>query len=86
MAPMKPWLPCTACHAWLPLVSRTCSAAGLPCHGLTCLCMHSMPQSVVLQIEDMLKRSFAEFHAQRAQPEALRALEEGQARLAALQV
>ncbi len=49
--------------------------------------MHTIHvQFVVLQIEDMLKRSFAEFHAQRAQPEALRALEEGQARLAALQV
>ena len=49
--------------------------------------MHAIyAEIVVLQIEDMLKRSFAEFHAQRAQPEALRALEEGQARLAALQV
>ena len=49
--------------------------------------MHAVHvQTVVLQIEDMLKRSFAEFHAQRAQPEALRALEEGQSRLAALQV
>ena len=32
----------------------------------------------------MLKRSFAEFHAQRAQPELLAALERGQGALAAL--
>ena len=32
----------------------------------------------------MLKRSFAEFHAQRAAPEALQALERGQECLAAL--
>ena len=32
----------------------------------------------------MLKRSFAEFHAQRAAPEALEALQKGQQRLAQL--
>lgn len=32
----------------------------------------------------MLRRSFAEFHAQRAQPELLQALEKGQAALARL--
>lgn len=32
----------------------------------------------------MLKRSFAEFHAQRAAPEALEALQQGQRRLAQL--
>lgn len=32
----------------------------------------------------MLRRSFAEFHAQRAQPELLQALERGQAALARL--
>ena len=32
----------------------------------------------------MLKRSFAEFHAQRAAPEALEALQKGQERLAQL--
>ncbi|KAL4444150.1 hypothetical protein ABPG75_011887 [Micractinium tetrahymenae] len=37
-----------------------------------------------LKVEDMLKRSFAEFHAQRAQPELLQALERGQAALARL--
>lgn len=34
------------------------------------------------QVEDMLKRSFAEFHAQKAQPESLAAIEKGQAALA----
>ena len=34
-----------------------------------------------LQVEDMLKRSFAEFHAQRAAPDALEALQKGRARL-----
>lgn len=38
----------------------------------------------LLQVEDMLKRSFAEFHAQRAHPELLQALEKGQAALARL--
>ncbi|KAL4421866.1 hypothetical protein ABPG77_003668 [Micractinium sp. CCAP 211/92] len=37
-----------------------------------------------LKVEDMLKRSFAEFHAQRSQPELLQALERGQAALARL--
>ncbi|KAK9806276.1 hypothetical protein WJX72_008182 [[Myrmecia] bisecta] len=37
-----------------------------------------------LKVEDMLKRSFAEFRAQRAAPEALQALEKGQAALSAL--
>ncbi|CAL8471306.1 g10848 [Coccomyxa elongata] len=37
-----------------------------------------------LKVEDMLKRSFAEFHAQRAAPEALEGLRAGQQRLAAL--
>jgi antiviral helicase SKI2 len=37
-----------------------------------------------LQVEDMLKRSFAEFHAQRAAPEAQQALAKGRERLAAL--
>jgi antiviral helicase SKI2 len=37
-----------------------------------------------MQVEDMLKRSFAEFHAQRAAPEALEGLHAGQQRLAAL--
>ena len=37
-----------------------------------------------MQVEDMLKRSFAEFHAQRAAPEALEALQQGQRRLAQL--
>lgn len=37
-----------------------------------------------MQVEDMLKRSFAEFHAQRAAPEALEGLRLGQQRLAAL--
>ena len=32
----------------------------------------------------MLKRSFAEFHAQKAQPESLEAIEKGQAALARL--
>lgn len=36
------------------------------------------------QVEDMLKRSFAEFHAQRAAPEAREALAAGKAALAAL--
>ena len=36
------------------------------------------------QVEDMLKRSFAEFHAQRSHPEALQKLAEGKARLEAL--
>ncbi len=36
------------------------------------------------QVEDMLKRSFAEFHAQRSHPEALQKLAEGKARLDAL--
>ena len=36
------------------------------------------------QVEDMLKRSFAEFHAQRAAPEAIEGLRLGQQRLAAL--
>ena len=39
---------------------------------------------MVRQVEDMLKRSFAEFHAQRAQPETLLAVEKGQAALAAV--
>lgn len=38
----------------------------------------------VPQVEDMLKRSFAEFRSQRAQPELLEALEKGQAALARL--
>ncbi|KAL0030068.1 hypothetical protein WJX79_004816 [Trebouxia sp. C0005] len=37
-----------------------------------------------LKVEDMLKRSFAEFHAQRSHPEALQKLAEGKARLDAL--
>ena len=37
-----------------------------------------------LQVEDMLKRSFAEFHAQRSHPEALQKLAEGKARLETL--
>ncbi|KAI3427058.1 hypothetical protein D9Q98_006998 [Chlorella vulgaris] len=37
-----------------------------------------------LKVEDMLKRSFAEFRSQRAQPELLEALEKGQAALARL--
>ncbi|KAL3159262.1 hypothetical protein ABBQ32_011226 [Trebouxia sp. C0010 RCD-2024] len=37
-----------------------------------------------LKVEDMLKRSFAEFHAQRSHPEALQKLAEGKARLEAL--
>ncbi|KAK9827734.1 hypothetical protein WJX81_007278 [Elliptochloris bilobata] len=37
-----------------------------------------------LKVEDMLKRSFAEFHAQRAAPEAREALAAGKAALAAL--
>ena len=36
------------------------------------------------QVEDMLKRSFAEFHAQRSHPEALQKLAEGKARLEGL--
>lgn len=36
------------------------------------------------QVEDMLRRSFAEFHAQRAQPELLAALEKGRAALGRL--
>ena len=40
--------------------------------------------AMVHQVEDMLKRSFAEFHAQRAQPETLLAVEKGQAALAAV--
>lgn len=39
----------------------------------------------VLQVEDMLRRSFAEFHAQRAQPGKTAALTAGQAQLAAYQ-
>ena len=38
----------------------------------------------MLQVEDMLKRSFAEFHAQRSHPEALQKLAEGKAHLEAL--
>lgn len=43
-------------------------------------------QSVLVctQIEDMLKRSFAEFHAQRSHPEALQKLAEGTSLLQAL--
>lgn len=37
------------------------------------------------QVEDMLRRSFAEFHAQRAQPGKTAALAAGQAQLAAYQ-
>lgn len=37
---------------------------------------------IARQVEDMLKRSFAEFHAQKAQPESLLAMEKGQAALA----
>lgn len=37
-----------------------------------------------MQIEDMLKRSFAEFHAQRSHPEALQKLAEGTSLLQAL--
>jgi len=37
-----------------------------------------------VQVEDMLKRSFLEFHAQKAAPEALVALEKGRAALARL--
>lgn len=37
-----------------------------------------------LKVEDMLKRSFAEFHAQQSHPEALQKLAEGNARLNAL--
>jgi antiviral helicase SKI2 len=40
--------------------------------------------SRLLQVEDMLKRSFLEFHAQKAAPEAVKALARGQAALAAL--
>lgn len=36
------------------------------------------------QVEDMLKRSFLEFHAQKAAPEAAAALARGQSALAAL--
>jgi antiviral helicase SKI2 len=39
---------------------------------------------VSLQVEDMLKRSFLEFHAQKAAPEALIAVEKGHAALARL--
>ena len=37
-----------------------------------------------VKVEDMLKRSFAEFHAQKAQPESRLALERGQKALAAI--
>jgi len=39
---------------------------------------------LVWQVEDMLKRSFLEFHAQKAAPEALVALQKGRDALARL--
>ena len=39
----------------------------------------------MLQVEDMLKRSFAEARAQQAAPETVKAIEQGQGQLAALQ-
>ena len=44
----------------------------------------SLYGSACVQVEDMLKRSFAEFHAQRSHPEALQKLAEGKARLEGL--
>ena len=44
----------------------------------------SLSASACVQVEDMLKRSFAEFHAQRSHPEALQKLAEGKARLEGL--
>jgi antiviral helicase SKI2 len=41
--------------------------------------------AISAQVEDMLRRSFAEFHAQRAQPGKSAALAAGQAQLAAYQ-
>ena len=38
-----------------------------------------------MQVEDMLKRSFAEARAQQAAPETVKAIEQGQGQLAALQ-
>ena len=56
-----------------------------------CLALLCRPNNLTLnavaaraQVEDMLKRSFAEFHAQRAAPEAREALAAGEAALAAL--
>lgn len=45
------------------------------------LCILVLTHESCTQVEDMLKRSFAEFHAQKAQPESLEALEKGQAAL-----
>ncbi len=55
------------------------------CRGaLTRAHEHRLTGNVSLQVEDMLKRSFLEFHAQKAAPEALIAVEKGHAALARL--
>jgi hypothetical protein len=71
--------PCTALHSTPspshnPTTTRSRTSRCL-CTALCC---------AVPQVEDMLKRSFAEFRSQRAQPELLEALEKGQAALARL--
>ncbi len=46
--------------------------------------VHAFAVAPLAQVEDMLKRSFLEFHAQKAAPEAAKALARGQSALAAL--
>ena len=70
------------CCAWPAML---CFADQYECHS-NVLEPYSVVSIIIVcaQVEDMLKRSFAEFHAQRSHPEALQKLAEGKARLDAL--